>query len=674
MASAHPGPSRHLPRGRSALDADAVAAVRRERLRGAVVALLAEQGYGATSVHDIATRAEVSTRDLYELSGGKQQLVLDTCDAIVAAACVGLRARPAADGDLRAGLAAVLNDIVNAVLSSPPAARLAVVDVVALGPPGVQRRRALITGLHELLRDAVTREGKAMMSEAALAVLAGGTLALVDRHLRSGQLRPLRKAALDLAAWGATYETTKPRPLPARDSSITPLPAPPILTEALPSGRHGLPAGFIRDHQRDRILEAVLLVSAEQGFEATPVKELIAAAGLTSKAFYASFATKEHAWTVAFEQAFSQLYLAGWRAARAARPIDAGRLTPDMQGANAPDPVADARTNQPAEIAAAIAACLDYLASEPRRARLLLADAATAGRAAQPAIDAALDAGTRLVARALADTKLPKVVAPAMTGGIAELAAGWILEGRAAQLPELSAPLIELLLTPSLGVAAAVRAADAVLHDTEADERLDDRRRLIDAFAEAVARNGLATVRLSDVVQAEGIELDTANALFADELDCATKALDEWASRLVIISAGAFLSAAGDPPLAAHRALEAALGHIARTPAVAALAVSDDQQLATAVTTLRQRYIALFFHLVAGQVPVTEQRAPQPLVALELLLDGLLATLRRFAQQGRIAELPGELPALSRQALTPFFGAEEARRVAEQSAAASASR
>jgi AcrR family transcriptional regulator len=559
-----------------------------------------------------------------------------------------LRARPAADGDVRAELAAVLDDVVDAVLSSPPAARLAVVDVVALGPPGVQRRRALITGLQELLRDAVTREGKPTLPEAALAVIAGGTLQLLDRHLRSGQLRPLRKAASDLAAWGATYETARPRPLPARDPSITPLPAPPILTEALPSGRHGLPAGLVRDHQRDRILEAVLLISAEQGFEATPVRELIAAAGLTSKAFYTSFASKEEAWTVAFEQAFSQLYLAGWRAARAAE--------------------------QPDQIAAAIGACLDYLASEPRRARLLLVDAATAGRTALPAIDEALDAGTRLVARALGETELPKVVAPAMTGGIAELAAGWILEGRAAQLPELRGPLIEVVLTPSLGVAAAVRAAEEALRDADDDERHDDRRRLIDAFAEAVARDGLAATRLSDVAQAEGIELDVANALFTDELDCATKALDGWASQLVIIAAGAFLAAAGDPPLAAHRALEAALGHIARTPAVAALAVSDDPRLATAAATLRERHIALFLQLVAGQVPPAQQQAPQPLVALGLLVDGLLATLRRFAQQGRIPELPRELPGLSLQALTPFFGADEARRVAEQSAAASLSR
>ncbi len=509
-----------------------------------------------------------------------------------------MRAHEPVDGDLRAGLAAVLDGVVDAVLAAPPAARLAVVDVVALGPPGVQRRRALVTGLHELLRVAATREGKAMMSEAALAVVAGGMLQLLDRHLRSGQLRPLRKAALDLAAWGARYETAHPRSLPSRDTSIAPPHPSPILTEALPSGRHGLPAGLVRDHQRDRILEAVLLVSAEQGFEATPVRELIAAAGLASKAFYASFSSKEEAWTVAFEQAFSQLYLAGWRAARAAE--------------------------QPDQVAAAIGACLEYLASEPRRARLLLVDAATAGRTALPAIDEAFDAGTRLVARALGDAELRKTVAPAMTGGIAELAAGWILEGRAAQLPELRGPLIEVVLTPSLGVAAAVRAAEEALRHAEDDERYDDRRRLIDAFAEAVARDGLTATRLSDVAQAEGIELDVANALFADELDCATKALDAWASQLVIIAAGAFLAAAGDPPLAAHRALEAALGHIARTPAVAALAVSDDPQLATAAATLRDRHIALFLQLVAGQVPAAQQQAPQPLVALGLLLDGLL--------------------------------------------------
>jgi AcrR family transcriptional regulator len=191
----------------------------------------------------------------------------------------------------------------------------------------------------------------------------------------------------------------------------------------------------------------------------------------------------------------------------------------------------------------------------------------------------------------------------------------------------------------------------------------------MDAFALAVARNGLAATRLSDVAQQAGVELDIANTHCRDETDCATQALGWWTGRLVMISAGAFLASADDPPLAAHRALEAALWHIVRTPAYAALAVNDDPDLAVIATALRKRYIALFFQLIAGQIPAGEQQAPQPLSALEMVLNGIMAMLRRFSQEDRIAALPAELPALSLQCLTPFFGADEARRVAELTAA-----
>ena len=178
MASAHPGPSRHLPRGRSALDADAAATVRRERLRGAVVALMGEQGYGATTVHDIATpRRGLDPRPLRALrrqAATRPRHLRRDRRARPAARC---GRGPSPTATCAPALAAVLDGVVDAVLAAPAAARLAVVDVVAVGPPGVQRRRSLITGLYELLRDAVTREGKPLLPEAALAVLAGGTVA-----------------------------------------------------------------------------------------------------------------------------------------------------------------------------------------------------------------------------------------------------------------------------------------------------------------------------------------------------------------------------------------------------------------------------------------------------------------------------------------------------------------
>jgi AcrR family transcriptional regulator len=643
MASARPGPSRQLPRGRHTLDADAVAAQQRGRLHEAAVELLADRGYGATTVQDLTAAAGISTITFYDLFSGKSELVLDATDALIASACTTLRDRPAAEGALRARLAAVLTAVVEVILAHPAAARVALTEVAAVGQPGLARRRSLTTGLHGLLRSAATVDGAPAMSDAALTVLAGGSLHVFDGHLRAGRLRPLRPAAAELAAWGAMYESALPRHAPPRDPSLAPPPV--IVPSPLPRGRHGLPPGYVRRHQRARILDAVLEVSAEHGFEAASVRDLITAAGLSTEAFYSHFPSKEDAWATVFDQAFVELFAAAWHAALA----ESGRI---------------------AKVTAAVDAALRLLAAEPERARLLLVDAPTAGRDGLAAIDDAVKAFTRTVAGATAGPEVPKALAGAMVAGVADLVAGWVLDGRAAQLPELGAPLVEIILAPPLGLTAAGRAADAIAGagaraaSSPATAR-DDRHLLMDAFAEAVARDGLAATRLSDVAQQAGVELDVARALFTDELDCAAQALNAWAGRLVVIAAGAFLTAAGDPPLAAHRALEAALDHLARTPALSALAVTDEPDLIPAVSAMRIRYISLFFQLIAVQVPAADQQAPQPLAALEVVLDGVIAVLRRFAQQGRIAELPTELPTLSLQVLTPFFGADEARRVAE---------
>jgi AcrR family transcriptional regulator len=651
MASARRPSSPRLPRGRHALDADAAATRYRTLLHAAAVEVVGEQGYGATTVDALAATAGVSTATLYELFSGKEELVLDASDAIAREIGGRLRARPVPEGDLRRALADVLSAVVDAVLQQPDAARLALVDVVTVGPPGMERRRQLTTEFQELLRRAATPDRRPTISEPALAVLAGGTVAVLDRHLRTGRLRPLRAAALDLAAWGALYESDAPRAAPGppqpgmgtaatRDHTSSPFSLP------LPRGRHGLPPAFVKRHQRMRILEAVLAVSAEHGFEATSVRDLIAAAGLSHQTFYQHFASKEDAWSAAFDQAFVELFAAAWYAA-----------APQRSGAD--------------KVTAAVSACLNHLAAEPQRARLLLVDAPSAGRAATPAIDEAMEAFTRLVTRAAGDRGKQSAIVPfALVGGIVSLVAGWVVDGRASELADLTPALVEVVFVPLFGSTAAREAATG-LGAPDPDTTADARRVLMDAFADAVARDGFAATHLSDVAQRAGIELDVASALFADELDCATQVLDAWAGQLVVIAAGAFLAAANDPPLAAHRALEAALGHLARTPTVSAMVVTDGPELVPAIAALRDRYISLFFQLIAGQVAAIEQRAPQPLAALGVVLDGIFAVLRRFAREGRITELPAELRALSLQTLTPFFGAAEARRVAELAAAGS---
>jgi AcrR family transcriptional regulator len=638
-----------LPRGRHALGADAAAAAHRARLHEAVIKLLGTQGYGGTSIDELASAAGVSTATLYGLFAGKQELVLDTFDAIVGDAGGRLRTRGGwahSQGDLRQALADVLSAVVDAVLRQPEAARLAVVDIAALGPSGMQRRRALTDGLQELLRRAATTgDGLTVLSEPSLGVLAGGTLHVLDRHLRSGRLRPLRSAALDLASWGAMYETDAPRPAPAAPPATRRRAAAPSpLSQGLPHGRHGLPAAFVHRHQRERILEAVLRLSAEQGFEITSARELATRAGLSRQTFYQHFPTKEDAWSAAFDQAFLELFSAAWHAGAAQR-----------------EPAA--------KVTAAVTACLEQLIAEPGRARLLLVDAPSAGTAGSAAIDRATQAFARLIAGAAGDRELPAIVPLAMVGGIVSLVGGWVVEDRTADLADLTPALVEILFVPLFGSSAA-RAATRRLGTgaPHAAQPADDELRLMDAFARAVVADGLAATRLSDIAQREAIELDTVHTLFDDELDCATQALDVWTGQLVAAAAGAYLSAALDRPLAAHRALDAVLMHIARTPALSALAVADDPEIVSVVAKLRARYATLFLELIGGQLPPADARAPQPAALLEVVLEGILAVVARFAQDERLAELPDELAALSLQSLTPFFGEAEAQRVAAQSA------
>ena len=137
MASARPGPSRQLPRGRHTLDAETVAAQQRARLHEAAIELLAERGYSATTVQDLTTAAGISTITFYDLFSGKSELVLDAFDALVASACATLRDRPVAEGELRVRLAAVLTAVVEAILAQPAGARMALVEVAAVGQPGL---------------------------------------------------------------------------------------------------------------------------------------------------------------------------------------------------------------------------------------------------------------------------------------------------------------------------------------------------------------------------------------------------------------------------------------------------------------------------------------------------------------------------------------------------------
>lgn len=67
----------------------------------------------------------------------------------------------------------------------------------------------------------------------------------------------------------------------------------------LPRGRHGLPRELVERSQRERLLAAVVRVSAAKGYEATSVADILEEAGVGRESFYELFDDKRDCMTAA---------------------------------------------------------------------------------------------------------------------------------------------------------------------------------------------------------------------------------------------------------------------------------------------------------------------------------------------------------------------------------------
>lgn len=90
--------------------------------------------------------------------------------------------------------------------------------------------------------------------------------------------------------------------------------APPCRLATLPRGRHKLDREAVRDSQRSRLLAAMLDLVGSQGYAATSVPQVVAAAKASRNAFYEHFKDKEDCFlTMCMEEAanFSEEVLTG---------------------------------------------------------------------------------------------------------------------------------------------------------------------------------------------------------------------------------------------------------------------------------------------------------------------------------------------------------------------------
>lgn len=193
----------------------------------------------------------------------------------------------------------------------------------------------------------------------------------------------------------------------------------------LPRGRHALaPEDVVRD-QRERLLAAVPGVVAERGYEATSVADIVKAAAVSRNAFYKNFGDKQECFAVAHEAGHERLLEI---------------LTePCEQSATVEE-----------RVQRSLREVLGALASEPDLARLIFVEAPSAGEEIALRYHQWLRRYGTLLRAAAPDAPPQSRPAPevegVIIGGLASRVASEVLQGRGAQLRDLTEPFVEYVL------------------------------------------------------------------------------------------------------------------------------------------------------------------------------------------------------------------------------------
>ena len=199
------------------------------------------------------------------------------------------------------------------------------------------------------------------------------------------------------------------------------------------STRPELPREFVASHKRRRMMDAVAELTAENGYEATKIADIVRRAAVARKTLYDNFDGKEDLFLSAVNATLTDMRLA----------IE--------------DACSEATDTPEARIVAGLEALLDFVADHPAAAKMCMLEAISA----TPSSARLYDAGVRdcvelLRANAPADSGLPETIEESLIGGVAWILQLKIRKGEAEDAPDLLPELSQFVLSPYLGVGKVV--------------------------------------------------------------------------------------------------------------------------------------------------------------------------------------------------------------------------
>lgn len=413
---------RTLPPGRGTTSAEAEKN-HRERLFAAMVALVTDKGYEATTVADLVELSGVSRNAFYKSFADKDECFLAAIEALVGPVLKaaeeellpGGRA-PRDPEEMRRGFSSLIEHIA----SQPAAATMCVVEVYAGGPEAVAALDRTTDSFEALAREILEALGRKEMPREIIRALLGGVQKVIHKHLYRGEPERLEELAPQLWDWLLLYPSP-PGPLRGpRRRSLRPLPFDERQAASNPP---------------ERLLRALAAVVAEKGYPETKIADIVERAGTSYRAFYEHFENKEEAVVAALDVGSLQMLAAALPAFRRAR-------------------------DWPEAVRATQEAMFLYGVQEPEYARLGAVEMYAAGKRAleqreriTEQMEGLLEVGYEM------KPDLPEITAEAIGGALYALFYDFVKDKGPERLAELVPWTVYITLTPFLGADEAYAVA-----------------------------------------------------------------------------------------------------------------------------------------------------------------------------------------------------------------------
>jgi len=282
------------------MDASEVAGHQRARIHSAMLELVAERGYDAVTVRDLARAAGVSTRSFYKHYSSKEQCFLRVHQLIthrVLRVFEISRKGTSREEGIRLSVEAIMC----AWASEPKAARLLCVDAYAAGSAALKQadwaRRSIEAAIDESFGDKPKASGSSLVTEAIVAGINSAT----RHYLLDGQALPDPQLCDALTSWViACYDGF------LRLDELTRIPTPADLE------LNASPANVTSqdEHRWDAmsskgdviaLLSVAARLAATESYQSLSMSKFIEAAGVSRRTFNANFSSMEECFLTALE-------------------------------------------------------------------------------------------------------------------------------------------------------------------------------------------------------------------------------------------------------------------------------------------------------------------------------------------------------------------------------------